>query len=376
MAGGGGFILPIYVLYFRYFNISLFEVALLAVIFEASVLFFEIPTGLLADRFGHKLSVIIGFGLFAISGLVFILFKHLTGFIVAEIIFGLAEAFISGAGEALAVDSIEREDKEPLLKRIFIYRSRIRIAVMTIFMLTAGYFYAINVTITFCPIFIGGLAGLMAALFFTTNKSDTPVQSPGILAPLRNMLRQIKISPVLKIIFVLSVIANFSFEGADQYWQVLSSELFNVDIRIFGILTGAGAVIAFFLVGPVVRRTSGSVTPPILILILAGVLISSLPNLPALLLPGVLVIYFVCKELVAPVFSVMINRSIESKGRATFLSGYNLTCSIGEVGSGLIIGVIASRLGLPVVFVLCGGLLVLAVVITIFGSALVQDGGK
>ena len=72
----------------------------------------------------------------------------------------------------------------------------------------------------------------------------------------------------------------------------------------------------------------------------------------------------------------MINRAIKAEGRATFLSGYNLVCSVGEVASALIVGVIASRLGLPVVFVLCGGFLVLATVIIMFKSALVQSDPK
>ncbi|MCP4569644.1 MAG: MFS transporter [FCB group bacterium] len=373
LAACGGFILPIYVLYFRYFSITLFEVALLAAVFETSVLIFEIPTGLLADRFGRKQSVAIGFTLFAVSGLVFILFRNLTGFIFGEIIFGLAEAFISGAGEALAVDSIEENDKDRLMNRVFILRSRIRIVATTVFMLGAGFLFIANVSITFYPILLGGLAGLGASMFFVVNeKGDTDGQRLGFFAPIGNMLRQIKISPLLKIIFILSVAANFSFEGADQYWQILSSEIYDIDIRYFGLLTAAGAVIAFFLVGPVTRRAAGGISLPLMILILAGVVISSLPNIPAMLLPLLLILYFICKEMITPTFSIMINRAIKAEGRATFLSGYNLACSVGEVGSGLIVGIIASRLGLPVVFVLCGGFLVLATVTIMFKSALVS----
>lgn len=373
LAACGGFILPIYVLYFRYFNITLFEVALLAAVFEASVLIFEIPTGLLADRFGRKQSVAVGFTLFAVSGLVFILFRNLTGFIIGEVIFGLAEAFISGAGEALAVDSIEEKDKDRLLNRTFILRSRVRIAATTVFMLGAGFLFAANVSITFYPILLGGLAGLSASMFFVVNRNgDADGQQPGFFTPIGKMFRQIKLSPLLKIIFILSVAANFSFEGADQYWQILSSEIYDIDIRYFGLLTAAGAVVAFFLVGPVTRRAAGGVSLPLMILILAGVVISSLPNLPTLLLPLLLVLYFICKEMITPTFSIIINQAAKPEGRATFLSGYNLTCSVGEVTSALIVGVIASRLGLPVVFVLCGGLLVLTTVIIMFKSALVQ----
>jgi DHA3 family tetracycline resistance protein-like MFS transporter len=86
------------------------------------------------------------------------------------------------------------------------------------------------------------------------------------------------------------------------------------------------------------------------------------------------VLYFTAKELVRPLFSVAINRAIDSSGRATFLSGYNLTCSIGEVGSGLLVGFLASRLGLPAIFVICGAILVVVIIGVLFSSRAVFEG--
>lgn len=367
LAAAGGFILPIYVLYFRLYQVTIFEVALLAAIFEASILIFEIPTGLIADRFGQKLSVIIGFLLFGLSGLVFILHRNLGGFIAGEIILGLGEAFISGAGEALAVDSIGGDQAPARISKLFIWRSRVRIVMTSVFMLTAGYLYTMNVSVTFYPILIGGCAGAIGAAFFSSNQAAKATGSPGFFEPLKSLFRQINLSGALKVIFLASLVANFSFEGVDQYWQILCSEFFEINVRAFGFITAAGAIIAFFLVGPIVRRTAGGISGALLILLIAGVNISSLPHMPRLVLPVMLVVHFFCKEIVSPLFSVSINSIIPSAGRATFLSGYNLTCSIGEVGAGLIIGVIASELGIPAVFVFGGALLV----VFIFGVMVV-----
>jgi len=373
-AGFRGFILPIYVLYFRYYQVTLFEIALLAAIFEATVLVAEIPTGLLADRFGRRLSVGLGFSLFALSGLIFIAFRHLTGFIFAEILFGLGEAFISGAGEALAVDSMPHDDRESWLRRMYARRSRIRIAVTTLVMMTAGYLFSQNLSVTFYPVLIGGLAGLVVSFFFVPDNSDnSPDRRASLVAPLKEMIGRIKVMPILRIIFIVSLAANFAFEAADQYWQVLLSEMFDVDVEIYGFLTAAGAVIAFILVGPCLKRFSGGVSLPLFILLLAGVLISSLPNVPAAALPFLIILYFSARELVAPLFSVAINSAIGSAGRATFLSGYNLTCSIGEVGSGLMVGLIASRVGLPAVFVISGGFLVFAIITVLFSTRSIFD---
>ncbi len=379
LAASRGFIFPIYVLYFRTFGISLFDVALLAAIFEATVLIAEIPTGLFADRFGRKPSVIIGFFLFAVSGAFFTLFRHLDGFIFGEIFFGLAEAFISGAGEALAVDSLPRETRSAALPRLYIMRSRIRIALTTFFMLGAGLIFTLDARITFHPVFLGGVAGAVVATFFISDhRPRDGAPRFDFWAPLHLLRRRLSWSGLLRVIFVMSLVANFSFEGADQYWQVLAAEYDGFPIAYFGVITAIGALIAFSLVGPVIKRFTGTPALPALILLALGAAISTMPQAPLLALPFLLLLYFTGRELITPLFSIAINKVIGSEGRATFLSAYNLTCSAGEVASGLVVGVIASRLGVPFAFVVCGTVLVLYIVITLFAhrSALEEPPAK
>lgn len=362
----GGFILPIYVLYFRYYHISLFEVALLAVIFEASVLIFELPTGLLADHFGQRKSVITGFFLFALSGLIFIFWRSMSGFVFAEILFGLSEAFISGAGEALAVDSIDADKRAEALPRLFTLRSRIRIIVISVAMLTAGYAFSHNQVVTFYPILAGGLIGILVAFRFRSNRAvgsettNTKQTSIRFWEPISILLQKLKTDRVIPAIFGLALVANFAFEGVDQFWQIFLSEFGEFDVRYFGWLTTIGAVAAFFAVGPILKKSRGNIPAIILVLLVTGVVISALPTAPwEGLLPLLLILYFALREIISPLFSTAINLSIESAGRATFLSAYNMTCSVGEVVSGLMVGLIASRLGLPVVFIFCGTVLVL-----------------
>lgn len=114
-----GTILPVYVLYFRHYQINLFQIALLASIFEASILIFEMPTGLVADIYGRKISVILSAFVSFISGIFFIFFPFLFGFIIAEILSGLGETFRSGALEAWLVDSLKHEGKEEKVKYAF-----------------------------------------------------------------------------------------------------------------------------------------------------------------------------------------------------------------------------------------------------------------
>lgn len=61
-------------------------------------------------------------------------------------------------------------------------------------------------------------------------------------------------------------------------------------------------------------------------------------------------IYFATKELIRPAISTHLNRSYTKNNRATFLSTYNLVCSIGEVTAGLAAGYLAAHFGVIVVF--------------------------
>lgn len=356
----GGFILPIYVLYYRIYDITLFEIAILAAVFEASVLLFEIPTGLLADRFGRKLSVNIGFVIFSISGLVFILYRDFTGFLIAEILYGLAEAFISGAGEALAVDSIKSDRREATIKRLFSTRGRVRIAVTSIAMVLAGYFYSQNISITFYPVLAGGVIGLGLSFLFK-EWSVERFDNLGIAEPLRQLIYYFKKPGFIKITFVTAIIANFAFEGVDQFWQVLASESANIDTNYFGIIAAAGAVLAFILMGPVTRKFTANISALLNILLGGGLIIYFMPLAPAVVLAAMITLFFIVKQVTASLFSTSINISIGSLGRATFLSGFNMACSVGEVFSGILIGFIASRMGLDSVFMICGGVLILFV---------------
>lgn len=161
----GGIILPVYVVYFRYFEITLFEVALLAVIFEATIIIAEIPTGLFADRFGRKLSTMIGFALYTLSAWLFFSCPTLSGFIFAEIIFGLAETFISGAFEALMVDSLGTDEKNKRLGKIFANRTVYKTSFLLLGMLGGGLVAGLKLELLFLPlIFILTIGFVLAIL--------------------------------------------------------------------------------------------------------------------------------------------------------------------------------------------------------------------
>ena len=87
-----------------------FELVLIGTLMEAAVFIFEIPTGIVADVYSRRLSVIIGnIGM----GVAFVLegaYPHVGTIMAAQILWGITYTFTSGATEAWLAGEIG-EDK-------------------------------------------------------------------------------------------------------------------------------------------------------------------------------------------------------------------------------------------------------------------------
>jgi MFS transporter, DHA3 family, tetracycline resistance protein len=347
----GGIILPVYVVYFRHYDISLFQVALLAAVFEATVLLFEIPTGLFADRYGRKLSTSVGFLLFGVSALVFFLWRGFAGFLVAEIIFGIAETFISGALEALTVDSLHTEDRNKYLARLFRNRTMVKTIALLCGMTGGGILAKYYLPFLFVPIVVLAALGLVISLFLREHKQQIEgTNDGGIWENLKSVKRAISANKIILAVFAVGILSNIAFEGVDQYWQVLFAEIKGIDVSYFGLITACGAVMVIPLVW-FGERLFGR-----LLLYLTGTFILiSVSLYLALQTPfprcaSSMVAYFALKELIKPALSTHLNRHYNSGNRAAFLSSFNMVCSVGEVAAGIMAGLLAANFGVPFVF--------------------------
>ncbi len=347
----GGIILPVYVCYFRLYDITLFQVALLAVVFEASIIVFEFPTGKFADKFGRKLSTSIGFLFFAVSAVIFFSFRSFYGFLVAEIVFGLAETFISGALEALTVDSLKVENGHRQLAKLFANRTVFRTSALLAGMIIGGFLAQYYLNNLFLPVALIALTGFVLSLFLYEPKIDSVDSLNNKSADTKpNLATLVFSNKKILALFAVGLLANFAYEPVDQFWQVLFSEIKQIPLFSFGLITGSGLAI----VAVTAKFTEKLYDRLILYLFSCFILMSlSLYIVNASgLYPAIagIVVYFVIKELISPVISTHLNKQFNSANRAIYLSSFNLTCSIGEVSAGLIAGFLAETYGVKFIF--------------------------
>jgi MFS family permease len=106
-----GFFGTIDILFYQNFSLSFAQIALIGSVLSASILIFEIPTGVFADLVGKKGSIVLAQILFTLQFIILATSNSFKGFLFASFIFGLAYAFISGSRQALVYDTLKESKK-------------------------------------------------------------------------------------------------------------------------------------------------------------------------------------------------------------------------------------------------------------------------
>ncbi|PIB62149.1 hypothetical protein AOA60_08715 [Pseudomonas sp. 2822-17] len=101
----------LFVLYLLQLGITQGEIGILQSFLFFSCVALEIPSGLLADRYGRKTSLIIGFSGLSISGIGFLLFSSFIPFAIIFCLFGASIAMNSGSDRALLYDNLLAEHR-------------------------------------------------------------------------------------------------------------------------------------------------------------------------------------------------------------------------------------------------------------------------
>jgi len=90
-------------------GLSYTEIGVLYAIREISINLFEIPSGMLADTFGRRRTLLISFMSYIASFLIFYFSHNFIFFLIAFILFGAGDAFRSGTHKGLIMNYLKQE---------------------------------------------------------------------------------------------------------------------------------------------------------------------------------------------------------------------------------------------------------------------------
>lgn len=104
--------MPIIVPFYKANDLGMRELLVLQAIYSISIVVLEIPSGYFADVLGRKNTIIIGSILGFFGFLTYSLSYGFVGFLIAEVILGLGQSFISGSDSAMLYDTLKEVKKE------------------------------------------------------------------------------------------------------------------------------------------------------------------------------------------------------------------------------------------------------------------------
>lgn len=95
---------PFLILFFREMGLTFLEIGTLFSIREIATNVLEIPTGIVADAYGRRRSMLASFSSYLLSFALFYLFPHFGVYALAMVLFAFGEAFRSGTHKALILE--------------------------------------------------------------------------------------------------------------------------------------------------------------------------------------------------------------------------------------------------------------------------------
>ncbi len=110
------FISPVAIFFYKERGLDLFQVLMLESILAFFIFLFEVPTGIFADKFSRKKSIIAGTGVLFIGTVMMIFAKGFMMFAAIFALTGIGVTFMTGSVEALIYDALKQQKKTHLMK--------------------------------------------------------------------------------------------------------------------------------------------------------------------------------------------------------------------------------------------------------------------
>jgi DHA3 family tetracycline resistance protein-like MFS transporter len=351
-------------------HLDALQLVLVGTALEASYFVFEIPTGVLADTFSRRLSVVLGVGVIGVALAGQGLAPTFVAIASFEVLRGVGEALVHGATEAWVAGEVGDEALDPL----FLRETQIRQLASFVGLLVGVGLALIDLRI---PVVLGGalMAALALALAFVMPERHHPRRAlartwRATVGTARKAMWSVRGSALLVTLLGAELFWGAASEGYDRLWD--PHLLLDLDfpplgvppVVGFGALSLAGTVVGV-ITAQVARRAitrldEGEVTRMMValqVVRIAGRATFALAPVASLALVGSFIERIVGASF-NPLFNAWLIRRTTEDVRATVLSTTSMASALGQVGGGPVSGAIGNLMGLPAALLSSAAMLV------------------
>lgn len=373
----------------REVHLSPLQLVLMGTAMEAAVFLFEVPTGVVADTYSRRLSLIVGYLGMGTAWMLVAAFSQPWAIIALWALWGVSYTFTSGAEQAWISDEVGAENAG----RIFLRGSRIRYVGSVLGLIGQ---VAIGIVSLRAGVIAGGavvvLCGLLCIVLMpeTGFRRRPRAERGSALAELRSTagkgVRYAWAAPVILLLVGVDFFMGMSSEAFDR----LKEAHFLRDVGLpavghldavvwFGIFWLAGMVLGFFATGWLIKRFEHGgrkvITSSLFALTvvqLVAMLVFALTGFTWLAIAALLGV-FLARDLAGPLYTIWLNEQItDSSVRATVLSISGQADAIGQAGGGPVLGVIGNVWGIRAALAI--GALAIAPALWLYGRAIAHQG--
>lgn len=335
------------------------QLVLVGTILEGSVFLFEVPTGVVADVYSRRLSIIIGWFLVGLGFIIEGSFPLFWPIMLAQVFWGVGYTFTSGATQAWITDEIG----EAAAGKAFLRARQVgNLAALP----GIGLGMALGSLNVAWPIQLGGACLILLDLFLLLKMPETGFkptpreernswQQMGLT--FRQGLATVRGRPALLRILSIGLIYGLYSEGFDRLWtkhlldnftlplaNVIQPVVWMGAFRAVGMLLSLGAM-------EFIRRRLQTDNYQAVARALFGITILLVVGLFAFALSPflslVLLAYWlidITREVIGPLYTAWANQRLDSSVRATVLSMSSQVDAIGQIAGGPVVGLIGSQI--------------------------------
>lgn len=350
---------PIWVLYLRdERGFSMTQIAFLEVPLFLLIVFAEVPTGAIADRYGRRISLVLSSSILAVSMFIYGIAEDYLLILISNLSWALAFTFRSGADTALLYDSLKALAREGefqrIISRLWAVRSGAALGGLLL-----GAPIAAATSYSFAIVLTAGVVAvsMVVALLMSEARADAsaavdPVGRRDYFGMIRASVREVFDKSVLRALFLFGAVVSVAAAAPLYLLQQPWLAAHHVATSNLGLLQAAahGAALVSALAAPALLSRLGLsaalATLPLGLFLSCG-LLATLDHVSAgIAFLGVASV----AGLLEPLLSDEVNRRIESARRATTLSVKQMFSNVLMAMLWPLVGSSVDRVGLHPVF--------------------------
>jgi len=336
-----------------------FQLVLVGTTLEVSAFLFEIPTGVVADVYSRRLSIIVGYVLMGLGFLLEGFFPAFLPILLAQVIWGLGYTFTSGATQAWISDEVGEEKANQLFMRA----TRVGLVASLLGMGFAMIVGANNVAL---PIRFGAVGVLLIGFvlvfimpetgFKPTSKEDRN-NWQHMWHIFNEGVKSVRSRPRLVTVLGVGFFYGLYSEGFDRLWVKHLLDHFEIpvifgnnQIAFFAILQITAAVLTIFAVRFVEQRvdSNSSIAIGRTMLIVTGSIIAAMLGFalsPLLFLTLSLYLTInILRSVRDPLNTAWVNQKLDPQTRATVHSMTGQVDAVGQMAGGPSVALVARYL--------------------------------